>query len=404
VSKMMANLDSGKTTDASFANAATKRKRRARYDLSDSPVPESKETSEQRCLRLRRNILRRGRRGVPVGITRNHGGSGDLSCSPLPENASVVTDREQRRRSDLTDSPPPETVETNNQRFLRLGRNVKRRARRDSTRISEIAPIRADEDVVDHGSIQNDSAAAIRNAGRNNDVTDTSPADPEDRKETVDERRRRVDRERKSHVRQAEGNSDVAEHRRRLDRERKRRVRQAEGNNDVAERCRRLDRERKRCALEGRPRHFNLQKRLEPVVVKPEKLCKYCNKFMLYKHETHGFCCRSGKLTSLESHCFDIPEELLPVYEHKYFGAWSRVVNNALRFSSPGNDVPGGMFFPGHPGHLRCCGQTYSRVLNGDVGGPLRAWINDTSLQLHNNNKLNIPTESTRPLGRTHPV
>jgi hypothetical protein len=34
-----------------------------------------------------------------------------------------------------------------------------------------------------------------------------------------------------------------------------------------------------------------------------------------------------------------------------------------------------------HPGHLRCCGQTYSRVLNGDVGGPLRSWINDTSLQ-----------------------
>ena len=124
--------------------------------------------------------------------------------------------------------------------------------------------------------------------------------------------------------------------------------------------------------------------------MKPEKVCKFCNKFMLYKHESNGFCCGSGKLTSLDSQCFDIPEELLPVYENKYFGAWSRVVNNALRFSSPGNDVPGGMFFPGHPGHLRCCGQTYSRVLNGDVAGPLRSWINDTLLQQQEVDKENI--------------
>ena len=98
----------------------------------------------------------------------------------------------------------------------------------------------------------------------------------------------------------------------------------------------------------------------------------------------------ASSLLLIDSQCFDVPEELLPVYENKYFGAWSRVVNNALRFSSPGNDVPGGMFFPGHPGHLRCCGQTYSRVLNGDVVGPLRSWINDTSLQQQEVDKENI--------------
>ena len=144
------------------------------------------------------------------------------------------------------------------------------------------------------------------------------------------------------------------------------------GNSDAPERRRRLDCEKKRRARQCNPSserscRFNVERRLQPVVVKPEKLCKFCNKFLLYKHESNGFCCGSGKLTSLESQCFDIPEELLPVYENKYFGAWYRVVNNALRFSSPGNDVPGGMFFPGHPGHLRCCGHTYSRVLNGAV-------------------------------------
>ena len=159
----------------------------------------------------------------------------------------------------------------------------------------------------------------------------------------------------------------------------------AECEETVGDRCRRFDRERKRCGRQRNPssgrRRLNLDRRLEAVIVKPQKLCEFCNKFFLYNHESAGFCCGSGKLTSLDSQCFKIPDELLPVYENKYFGAWSRVVNNALRFSSPGTDVPGGMFFPGHPGQLRCCGQSYTRILNGDVGGPLRSWINDTSLQ-----------------------
>ena len=229
--------------------------------------------------------------------------------------------------------------------------------------------------------MQNDSTAIIGDTHGKNDVSDTSAADPEDRKETVDECRRRLDREYRRRARQADENSNVAERRRQVDRDRHRRARQCdyvadptESTETVGDRCRRLDRERKRRAEEcnpssGRPRRFNLEKRLAPVFVKPDRLCKYCSKLWLYKHETDGMCCGSGKLCSLESQCFNIPDELLPVYDNKYFGPWSRVVNNALRFSSPGNDVPGGMFCPGHPGHLCCCGQTYARVLNGDIGG-----------------------------------
>ena len=243
-----------------------------------------------------------------------------------------------------------------------------------------------------------------------------SLADPAECEETVGDRCRRFDRERKKRARQCNSPADPAESKetvgdrcRRFDRERKKHARQcnspadlAESEETVGDRCRRFDRERKRCGRQRNPssgrRRLNLDRRLEAVIVKPQKLCEFCNKFFLYNHESAGFCCGSGKLTSLDSQCFKIPDELLPVYENKYFGAWSRVVNNALRFSSPGTDVPGGMFFPGHPGQLRCCGQSYTRILNGDVGGPLRSWINDTSLQQQEMDKADIDHPSPHVL------
>ena len=185
-------------------------------------------------------------------------------------------------------------------------------------------------------------------------------------------------------------------------RERKRRKREAQqkeaqqGNTELIDRTDRLNRERQERHRERNlTRQANFQKRLKPVNVKPTKLCKYCDSnFLLYAHESAGFCCGMGTLTSLDSQCFEIPEELMSVYTNKWFGAWSRVVNNALRFSSPGSVIRGGMFMPRQPAHLRCCGQTYTRILNGDVGGPLRSWINDTSLQLQEFD--NLP-EGRRP-------
>ena len=117
----------------------------------------------------------------------------------------------------------------------------------------EMAAVGGDKHVSDHEVLQNDSAATVR-------IADTFVAGPAERKETLDERHHRLDRERKRCVKDAKGNSNVTE--------------------------------RTRC--------FNLQRRLQPVVVKPEKVCKFCNKFMLYKHESNGFCCGSGKLTSLD--------------------------------------------------------------------------------------------------------
>jgi hypothetical protein len=159
--------------------------------------------------------------------------------------------------------------------------------------------------------LQNDSAAIIGSAQGNNDVTDFSPADTAERKETSKDRRCRLDRETDEHledchcrldrekkrlimqcnvledpieseetsgdcccrldrerkicVRHDEENRDVADQRRWLDRENKRRVRHAQGKSNVADRRRRLDRERKRSARGCTPssgRHrCDLQKR-----------------------------------------------------------------------------------------------------------------------------------------------
>lgn len=70
------------------------------------------------------------------------------------------------------------------------------------------------------------------------------------------------------------------------------------------------------------------------------------------------------------------------MYEHKWFGAWSRQLNNALRFSSPGCKIPGGMFTTEFGGAIRVCGQVYTRTVSGNREGPIRAWIQDSSLQL----------------------
>lgn len=120
----------------------------------------------------------------------------------------------------------------------------------------------------------------------------------------------------------------------------------------------------------------------EAIIIKRQKTCKFCDfNFLLYDHESPGMCCGNGKLSSLKQQCLKVPTQLMSLYGNKWFAPWSRVVNNTLRFSSPGCTVCGGMTMPAQPSHLRCCGQTYTRILNGDVGGPLRAWINDTSLQ-----------------------
>ena len=338
----------------------------------------------------------------------------------------------------MSDSPPPENDKTESERRRRLSHNRYRRVRRryrvvtDAAKIGsagsgETAAVRGNGNITDHELLQNDNATTIGNGHGNSDVTDSSPlglterdemlddsslADSGKRSETIEDRHHQIDRERKMRLRHAHGSNEMADHHRRVDRERKRRERNAQQgnrNSDLANERRRLDRERKRrlrktqqgnrelidrtrrldCERQQRyrernpTRQVNFQKRLKPVNVKPTKLCKYCNNnFLLYAHESAGFCCGMGTLTSLDSQCFEIPEELMSTYTNKWFGAWSRVVNNALRFSSPGSVVRGGMFMPRQPAHLRCCGQTYTWILNGDVGGPLRSWINDTSLQL----------------------
>lgn len=78
----------------------------------------------------------------------------------------------------------------------------------------------------------------------------------------------------------------------------------------------------------------------------------------------------------------DIPADILHIYEHKWFSAWSRQLNNALRFSSPGCTIPGGVCNTHFGGNIRVCGQVYTRIINADRAGPVRAWIQDTSLQL----------------------
>lgn len=369
----------------SSASAVTGQKRRARGDLTDSPPSETKETDNERPLRLRRNTITHLRRGDPVGTA----GKRRASC-------------------DLSDSPSPENEETECERGRRLSRNRYRRTRQRYRLLScpaTIVPAGSDEtaaavrgngDVADDEVLQNNTAAIIEKAHGKSDVTDSSPADPGKRNETIEDRHRRLDCERKRRVRHADRNSNLADRRRCLDRERKRRVRNAQGNSEVIDRIRQLDRERKQCCRERNPntsrRHVNFKKRLGPVNVKPATLCKYCNNnFLLYAHESAGFCCGKGTLTSLDSQCFEIPEELMSVYTNKWFGPWSRMVNNTLQFSSPGSVVRGGMFMPPQPAHLCYCGQTYTRILNRDVAGPLHAWINDTSLQLQEFD--NLPEE-----------
>ena len=442
---------------SSSSAASRDQKRRARGDLTDSRPPESRETEEQHRLCLCRNRKRRRRRGVPVGTAREQQAESDLSHFPFSANASVVTDSGVLGHHELLQNDNAAMIRNGHENSDVTGETVDDRDRRlDRTRKWHVRQAQGNSDVADrhrrldrenkrrvrHADensdvadrcrrlddelLQNVSAAMIGNVLGNNDATDSSPLDPAERGETRDNRRRRVDRERKRRERKAEQgnrNSDLAnEERRRVDRERKRRKREAQqrnreldnerrrvdrerkrrkkeaqqGNRELIDRTHRLDRERQQRYRERNPtRQVNFQKRLKPVNVKPTKLCKYCdNNFLLYAHESAGFCCGMGTLTSLDSQCFEIPEELMSVYSNKWFGAWSRVVNNALRFSSPGSVIRGGMFMPQQPAHLRCCGQTYTWILNGDVGGPLRSWINDTSLQLQEFD--NLP-EGRRP-------
>ena len=63
--------------------------------------------------------------------------------------------------------------------------------------IGETAAVSGNGGVADHELLQNDSAATIGNAQGISNVTDSSPADPAKRSETLDERHRRLDGERK---------------------------------------------------------------------------------------------------------------------------------------------------------------------------------------------------------------
>ena len=79
----------------------------------------------------------------------------------------------------------------------------------DSAGSGEMAAVGGDEHVSDHEVFQNDSAATVR-------IADTFLADPAERKETLDERHHWLDRERKTCVKDAKGNSNVTERTRRF--------------------------------------------------------------------------------------------------------------------------------------------------------------------------------------------
>jgi hypothetical protein len=207
-------------------------KQGARGDLIDFPPRESREADQERRVCIDRETRRGARRDDPVDTGWKRRGS----------------------RGDSSEPPSSENDVTKNQHDRRLTRNRLRRVKRR---------------LFVAGDAIADSAGSIETAHGKSDVADISAADQEERKEMVDGRRLWIDNEIQGRGRQADESNDVlAEHHRRRDCDRHRRARQCESVADptestetVGDRCRRFDRERKRCAEECNPRNEIAQRK-----------------------------------------------------------------------------------------------------------------------------------------------